>query len=398
MKRKWKFYKLPNLTVIAVLLKNVPMVCKDAVLHELLLKKHTINCLSFSVSKRPQENQITILRAFFVCLPSHAIQRMEEKTSKLFNLFINQMDGLSANQFHGVHMNDILFVEDLIPLSTLLYVIDIVHGNNIGELGRRNLKKYKNIFRRLRYKNHRCCVSNFNPVLQSFGCSNCDTFSTRTFNLERYLLTFSERLKIVYTRNVYHFRESFFDKLDSSGIKYTIEQELFKNSAIFDIESSCVQEEAFKGTNTKTWIVKHGPIYVSISSNPVEEYIFLCNSDPHHLVASFIGSLEGLALQNKTQMQLLFLDIETTIKVKLGTILAKLTQRPNRREQVSVDDCDNKRCVSTQSLQKKNQLIDLQEHLEQDCNLLPVFGFNSAKHDLNLIKSHLLPILVNDPC
>ena len=45
---------------------------------------------------------------------------------------------------------------------------------------------------------------------------------------------------------------------------------------------------------------------------------------------------------------------------------------------------------------KKNQLIDLQESLEGSCNVLPVFGFNSAKYDLNLIKSYLLPIPVNE--
>ena len=45
---------------------------------------------------------------------------------------------------------------------------------------------------------------------------------------------------------------------------------------------------------------------------------------------------------------------------------------------------------------KKNQLIDLQESLERYCNVLPVFGFNSAKYDLNLINSSLLPILVNE--
>ena len=42
---------------------------------------------------------------------------------------------------------------------------------------------------------------------------------------------------------------------------------------------------------------------------------------------------------------------------------------------------------------KKNQLIDLQESLERHCNVSLVFGFNSAKYDLNLIKSYLLPIL-----
>ena len=43
---------------------------------------------------------------------------------------------------------------------------------------------------------------------------------------------------------------------------------------------------------------------------------------------------------------------------------------------------------------KNNQLIDLQESLERYCNVSTVFGFNSAKYDLNLIKSYLLPILV----
>ena len=45
---------------------------------------------------------------------------------------------------------------------------------------------------------------------------------------------------------------------------------------------------------------------------------------------------------------------------------------------------------------QKNQLIELQEHLERYCNVLPVFGFNSAKYDINVIKSYLLPILINE--
>ena len=41
-------------------------------------------------------------------------------------------------------------------------------------------------------------------------------------------------------------------------------------------------------------------------------------------------------------------------------------------------------------------MIDLQETLERHCNVLAVFGFNSSKYNLNLIKSYLLPILVNE--
>ena len=41
-------------------------------------------------------------------------------------------------------------------------------------------------------------------------------------------------------------------------------------------------------------------------------------------------------------------------------------------------------------------MIDLQEHFDCYCYVLPVFAFNSAKYDINLIKSYLLPILVNE--
>ena len=62
-------------------------------------------------------------------------------------------------------------------------------------------------------------------------------------------------------------------------------------------------------------------------------------------------------------------DIET-IKIKLGSILEKLTQRHYRRESakfdMSHDDCDNEICASTQFLQiQKKQLFDLQEALER---------------------------------
>ena len=219
--------------------------------------------------------------------------------------------------------------------------------------------------------------------------------------MEQYLTTCSERVKNAYPKEVYQFRETVFDKKDSFDIKYIKQQKLFKNLAKFNFESICVQEESSNDTKTTKRIGKHVLISVSNSSNLLEEPIFVCNSDPHHLVASLIGALENLATQSKAKLKNLFLDIRTTIKNKLGRILEKLTQRHKRRERarfdMSQDDCDNEICVSTQFLQiQGNQLIDLQESLERYCNVLPVFGFNSAKYDLNLIKAYLLPILVNE--
>ena len=101
-------------------------------------------------------------------------------------------------------------------------------------------------------------------------------------------------------------------------------------------------------------------------------------------------------------MNMNFSEVETAIKIKLCAILEQLNHRRNQAERVSnfADDCmveEEEKDFSTQFPQmQKNQLIDLQENFERYCNVLPVFGFNSAKYDNNLIKSYLLPILVND--
>ena len=222
-------------------------------------------------------------------------------------------------------------------------------------------------------------------------------------NLERHLVNCSDRVKHIFPKNIYDLRETLFENLDAFNIPYKDEQKLFKNLAMFDFHSICVKEaNSYKQTETTTWIGKHVPKSVSISSHLIPEPIFLCNANPHLLISSFITALEGLATQSKAQRKLNFIGVETALKIKLFAILEQLNQRRNRAERVSnfVDDCiveEEERDLSTQFLHmQKNQKIDLQEQFERYCNVLPVFGFISAIYDNNMIKSNLLPILVNE--
>ena len=180
-----------------------------------------------------------------------------------------------------------------------------------------------------------------------FAVLTVTLFSTKLSTWSNISLHAVNELKISIRGTYIRSDKTLSDKLDSFGIKHLSEQKLFKSLAIVDFESICVQEETFRDTNTTTWIGKHVPISVSISSNLVEEPILLCNSDPQQLVASFIGALESLASQSKTKLKNLFPDIETTIKKELGSILEKLTHFHKRREQADLDDCDNEICAST---------------------------------------------------
>ena len=177
-------------------------------------------------------------------------------------------------------------------------------------------------------------MDNINALFKAFRCPTCDTYFQKTGNLERHLVSCSERVKHIYPKNVYELRETIFDKLDSFDLQYTDDQRLFANLAVFDFESICIPEEKFKNTETTTWIGKHIPISVSISSNVITKPIFLCNSNPRDLVESFIDAVEGLAEQSKALMKLKFLEIETAIKSKLIRTLESLNERRCRNQRV----------------------------------------------------------------
>ena len=123
----------------------------------------------------------------------------------------------------------------------------------------------------------------------------------------------------------------------------------------------------------------------------IGEPIFLCISNPRDLVESFVDALDGLATQSKAQMILRFLEIETSVRIKHNQIVSFLNQLRCHNEPVMEieDGCikEKEHDVSTQYLQtQRNQRSSLQNLLDRYCNVLQVFGFNSAKYDMNLKK------------
>ena len=130
-----------KLTLFVTVLKDVTMVCNDAILPELLLKKYTFNCLTFQEQTRqPYNDNWCPFRT--PALHLHGNQRLEEKNfRKKIISYVSRTDGDSPNQFHGLHFTDSLVVEDLLPLGILLHDTDVVDGNTIGELATRSVQK-----------------------------------------------------------------------------------------------------------------------------------------------------------------------------------------------------------------------------------------------------------------
>ena len=95
---KWKFYKLTNLTVFVSILQEVPMGFKDTILPEPLLKNHNVNCLTFERNTRqPYNDNLCLFRA--LALHLHRNGKLEEETSKIFNLSFNNSEEGDVSNF-----------------------------------------------------------------------------------------------------------------------------------------------------------------------------------------------------------------------------------------------------------------------------------------------------------
>ena len=372
--------------------------CPDNSLPEPLLGHEYVNCLTSNGKDEPYKDHLCLFRALTIHL--HGATQLEETTKDLFLDFISRA-GYDVAQFRGVSFPDLHLVEDVVQHNVFIYDIDIEDGSFVGELARRSMCKYDKTIKLLRYNHHILHVPDVNKFFKSFRCLTCDSFFSKANHLNRHAASCKDRVKNIYPRSVYTLRETLFDKLDSFNIPYTDDQKLFKNLAVFDFESICIQNQDLTDTISTTWIGKHVPISVSISSNLFEEPFFICSKDPKDLIISFVTKLELIADKSKAEMRMKFESVENAIKSKLNVLFEKLGNRRTKkyRSFEYEDECveDDEENVSTQFLQQqKNQMVELLENYERYVNTLPVFGFNSGKYDLNLIKEYLIPYLIND--
>ena len=156
-----------------------------------------------------------------------------------------------------------------------------------------------------------------------------------------------------------------------------------------------MEEEKFRNTETTTWIGKHIPLSVSMTSNLIEKPIFLCDPKRRLLESAFIDALEKMATQSEARRKLNFYQSQTAINSSLARIPKTLNERRSHCVGIEADN-NNSENRSTQILKmQKNQLIDFQEIIERYCNTLTLFGFNSVRYDISLIRHYLLPVLAN---
>ena len=123
-----------------------------------------------------------------------------ESVMRAYNSFINRMDGVRANQFQRKYKINFSKIEVLLTLNILLYDIDIMIGNVIGELSRFSVRKYEKSGRLLIHKRDMCFVTSIDPVFYFLRCSICNIFSAENSFWNGFSLCSLQELNLFFLR------------------------------------------------------------------------------------------------------------------------------------------------------------------------------------------------------
>ena len=298
--RKWRFKLISNVTIFAALLKNIPMGCADCVLPEPLLRHTQVYCLFSNKDKEPYKDHLCLFRSLAMYMNGH--NDLDSHTSRYFTEFVSK-SGYDLKSFRGVSVEDLPVVVEIVQRNIFIYDFDIQEGEYVGELARLRIGRFGKTFKLLKFNNHIIHTNDIDSFFKCFRCPSCDNFFKRSEFFNKHLLRFKDRVKHIYPKNVYELRESLFGTLEGFSVPVSEDNKLFNNLAIFDFESICFPTEELKETQTTTSIEKHIPVSVSISSNLIDEPIFLYNKDPQNLIIDFVSKLELLTEKSKLAMR-----------------------------------------------------------------------------------------------
>ena len=139
-------------------------------------------------------------------------------------------------------------VEEILQRNIFIYYFDIQEREYVGKPARRSIERFNQTVKLLRLNNHIIHTNDIEGFFECIRCPSCDTFFDKSDHFDQHLLRCKDRVRHIYTKNVYELRKTLFEKLDEYNLPVSEDNKLFNNLVIFDFESICVPTEELKET------------------------------------------------------------------------------------------------------------------------------------------------------
>ena len=266
---------------------------------------------------------------------------------------------------------------------------------------------------------HLSYVTNVPAYLKKYRCDSCGRNFDHLSHWNRHQGSCANATEYEFLGGFHKMSPSIFDRLEEFDIVVSEENRLYPWFIVYDFEAILAPITEEQPTPCLKWLRKHEPISVSVASNVpgFEEAKCFVNADPKALIESmmtYTGSIADSACDSaESQWASAIEDLEDLIE-KYELKLGKEPKRKKRRkdptqsseaghDKLKVKDDELKgltdeerKSLISQWESTCEKLTRLLGSLYHNCRQIPVLGFNSAKYNLNLVKSQLIPWLRQD--
>ena len=301
----------------------------------------------------------------FRCLALHRgydVKSLEGETNHLFNTWARHKGGIM--DFKGIAFEDLPDVESLFRINLEVYALK---PEGLASAVYKSRGRFEDTAYLHLYQGHFSYIKDFALFAKKYQCKFCDKLWEHQGNYVRHEQKCKDKTRYVYPGGFYSQKKSVFEELSYFGIGCT--DRVYTHFITFDFESILKKVQDQRSAKME-WTQEHVPISVSICSN-VPGFMdphCIVNADADDLVREMIEYMQGIATTAKELN-----------KEKWGQQLYQLEQKIQDSMPLDEDD-EGDAC----EIAKLKQLYGkLRGYIRQ----IPVLGFNSAKYDLNLIKT-----------
>lgn len=295
--------------------------------------------------------------------------------------------GLRPDEFRGVTMTMLPQLEEFFQINIVIYALE-KHGNEVYcQLIWRGRTDKLTTMRLNLCDNHFSYIRDFDLYSKSFKCGKCKRIFSRSARLKTHESKCITETKHVYPCGGFGNDATVFEQLEEYGFIVPEDHRYYRFRSFFDYETLCCRVPA--GDQKLKLTKKLIPASVSIATNVpgtssdgwefTKTRCFVSSGSPDDLIVSMYSYLSEISDMcfsfYERQFKQLLEDIDFTIEhLKQREVTATFTGQP----------------YSSKDLMKaRSQLVKwMRQHV--------VLGFNSARFDVPLILTYLVPYLLRN--
>ena len=302
----------------------------------------------------------------FRCLALHQgydVKNLDGRPNHLFGTWVRFKGGFK--DFQGVTYQELPDFESCFRVNVEVYALNSEgHTSSIYK----SRGRYEETIYLHLYQGHFSYIKDFALFAKKYQCKFCDKLWDHHWMYIRHEQRCQDKTKFVYPGGFHKQSKTIFEELSYFGIHCP--DQVYPWFVVYDYEALLHKVQNQRSDKVE-WTHEHVPISVSVCSN-VPGF-----QDPHCIVNDNADELvKGMV----DYMHVIAVKTSELARERWGMVLNQLEQKikdSGKGDEEEEEDCELSKL--------KNLYGKFKAYVRQ----VPVLGFNSAKYDLNLIKTKL---------